>query len=156
VWNACLDVGRTEGIAPIGLGARDTLRLEAGYLLYGNDIDAQTTPLEAGLQRLIKFDKNFFVGREALLQQQATGIKKQLVGLTLDAPGVPRHGYGVWVDEQIVGAVTSGTQSPTLGVGIAMGYVPLAHATVNTPLAVDIRGRRVPAHVVARPFYRRG
>jgi aminomethyltransferase len=156
VWNACLDVGRTEGIAPIGLGARDTLRLEAGYLLYGNDIDAQTTPLEAGLQRLIKFDKNFFVGREALLQQQATGIKKQLVGLTLDAPGVPRHGYEVWVDEQIVGAVTSGTQSPTLGVGIAMGYVPLAHATVNTPLAVDIRGRRVPAHVVARPFYRRG
>jgi len=156
VWSACLDVGSTEGLLPIGLGARDTLRLEAGYLLYGNDIDAQTTPLEAGLQRLIKFDKSIFVGREALLQQQATGIAKQLVGLIMDAPGVPRHGYGLWTKEQVVGAVTSGTQSPTLGVGIAMGYVPPAYVAVGTPLTVDIRGRRVPAHVVARPFYRRG
>ena len=156
VWNACLEVGRAERVSPIGLGARDTLRLEAGYLLYGNDIDAQTTPLEAGLQRLVKFDKTGFVGREVLLQQQINGITKQLVGLTMDAPGVPRHGYGLWADEQAVGVVTSGTQSPTLGVGIAMGYVPPAHAAVGTSLAVDIRGRRVPAHVVALPFYRRG
>jgi aminomethyltransferase len=155
VWNACCEAGRADGIAPIGLGARDTLRLEAGYLLYGNDIDAQTTPLEAGVQRLVKFDKGSFVGRDALLQQHAAGIAKQLIGLTMDAPGIPRHGYELCVDGQTVGVVTSGTQAPSLGVGIAMGYVPPVHAVEGTPLAVNIRGRHVPAHVVARPFYRR-
>src|SRR5215475_13050863 len=114
VWTACLDAGRSEGIVPVGLGARDTLRLEAGYLLYGNDIDAQTTPLEAGLQRLIKFDKSVFLGREALLKQQQTGIQKKLVGIKMDGPGVPRHGYPLWVKEQQCGHVTSGSQSPTL------------------------------------------
>ncbi|NOT55910.1 MAG: glycine cleavage system aminomethyltransferase GcvT [Deltaproteobacteria bacterium] len=155
VWNACLDAGHADGIAPIGLGARDTLRLEAGYLLYGNDMDAQTTPLEAGVQRLVKFDKGPFVGRDALLQQQTVGIPKQLIGLTMDAPGIPRHGYELSVEGQSIGVVTSGTQSPSLGVGIAMGYVPPMHAGEGTSLAVNIRGRHVPAHVVARPFYRR-
>jgi aminomethyltransferase len=156
VWNACLDAGRAEGVLPIGLGARDTLRLEAGYLLYGNDIDAQTTPLEAGVQRLVKFDKGAFIGRDALLQQHAAGIAKQLIGLTLDAPGIPRHGYRLCVDGRSIGVVTSGTQSPTLGVGIALGYVPPMHAAVDTRITVEIRGRQVPAHVVPRPFYRRG
>jgi aminomethyltransferase len=165
VWNACLeaehadgggaDGGRADGIAPIGLGARDTLRLEAGYLLYGNDMDAQTTPLEAGVQRLVKFDKGPFVGRDALLQQQTAGIPKQLIGLVMDAPGIPRHGYELHADGQLIGVVTSGTQSPSLGVGIAMGYVPPEHAKEGASLAVNIRGRHVPAHVTARPFYRR-
>jgi aminomethyltransferase len=155
VWNACLDAGQKDGLLPIGLGARDTLRLEAAYLLYGNDIDARTTPLEAGLQRLMKFDKASFLGREALLQQQTAGIKKQLIGLRMDEPGIPRHGYPLWHDEQSVGVVTSGTQSPTLGVGIALGYVPPVCTAVGTSLAVEIRGRRVPAHVVERPFYRK-
>jgi aminomethyltransferase len=160
VWNACLDAGRADGrhpdgVAPIGLGARDTLRLEAGYLLYGNDIDAQTTPLEAGIQRLVKFDKGVFVGRDALLRQYSAGIAKQLIGLTMDAPGIPRHGYELCIDGHTVGTVTSGTQAPSLGVGIAMGYVPSIHAVEGTPLTVNIRGRHVPAHVVARPFYRR-
>src|SRR5262245_45046305 len=155
VWNSWLDAGQKGGLRPIGLGGRDTLRLEADYLLYGNDIDAQTTPLEAGLQRLVKFDKASFLGREALLQQQTTGVKKQLVGLRMDEPGIPRHGYPLWHEEQSVGVVTSGTQSPTLGVGIALGYVPSVCAAVGTSLAVEIRGRRVPAHVVERPFYRK-
>ncbi len=155
VWNACLEAGHDKGIAPIGLGARDTLRLEAGYLLYGNDMDAQTTPLEAGVRRLVKFDKGPFVGRDALWQQHTVGIPKQLIGLTMDAPGIPRHGYELHADGQSIGVVTSGTQSPSLGVGIAMGYVPPVYAVAGTSLAVNIRGRHVPAHVVTRPFYRR-
>ncbi len=156
VWTACLDAGRSEGVVPVGLGARDTLRLEAGYLLYGNDIDAHTTPLEAGLQRLVKFDKETFLGRAVLLQQQTTGISQQLVGLKMEEPGIPRHGYVLWHEENPVGQVTSGTQSPTLGVGVALGYVPPACAATGTELAVEIRGRRVRARVVERPFFRRG
>ena len=155
VWNACLEAGRNDGLLPIGLGARDTLRLEAAYMLYGNDIDAQTTPLEAGLQRLLKFDKAVFIGREALVQQQSAGIKKQFVGLRMDEPGIPRHGYLLWHEEQHVGVITSGTQSPTLGVGVALGYVPPTCAKVGTPLMVEIRGRRLKAQVVERPFYRK-
>ncbi len=155
VWNACMDAGQSEGLLPIGLGARDTLRLEAAYMLYGNDIDAQTTPLEAGLQRLLKFEKPSFIGREELLQQQTAGIRKQFVGIRMDESGIPRHGYLLWHENQQVGIVTSGTQSPTLGVGIALGYVPPMCAAVGTPLTVEIRGRHVKAHVVERPFYRK-
>lgn len=155
MWNACMEAGQSDGLLPIGLGARDTLRLEAAYMLYGNDIDVQTTPLEAGLQRLLKFEKSSFIGRDALVQQQAAGIRKQFVGLRMEEPGIPRHGYLLWHENQQVGIVTSGTQSPTLGVGIALGYVPPTCAAVGTPLAVEIRGRHVKAHVVARPFYRK-
>jgi len=156
VWNACLDAGRDSGLLPIGLGARDTLRLEAAYMLYGNDIDAQTTPLEAGLQRLVRFEKPAFIGRDALSQQQRVGISKQFVGLSMDEAGIPRHEYALWHEEQKVGVVTSGSQSPTLGVGIALGYVPPVCAAIGTPLTVEIRGRRVRAHIVERPFYRKG
>ncbi|MGH7962600.1 MAG: glycine cleavage system aminomethyltransferase GcvT [Candidatus Binatia bacterium] len=153
VWTACLDAGRREDIVPIGLGARDTLRLEAGYLLYGNDIDTQTTPLEAGLQRLVKFEKGAFLGRDALLQQHTQGIAKQLIGIAMNESGIPRHGYSLWNGEHLLGHVTSGTQSPSLGTGIALGYVPPAFTAIGTVLAVDIRGRRAHAQVVARPFY---
>ncbi len=155
VWNACTEAGQLYGLVPIGLGARDTLRLEAGLLLYGNDLDATTTPLEAGLQRLVRFDKGEFLGREALRQQQSQGIEKQLVGLKMKIPGIPRHGYALWSGEQQVGVVTSGTQSPTLGVGIALGYVPPVHATVDTALDVEIRDKRAPARVTPVPFYAR-
>jgi aminomethyltransferase len=156
LWSACLDVGQGDELVPVGLGARDTLRLEASYLLYGNDIDAQTTPLEAGLQRLVKFTKSEFVGRDALVQQQTAGVAKQLVGIKMDEPGIPRHDYPVWGDDTLLGQVTSGTQSPTLGVGIALGYVPPPYATVGTAVTVEIRGRRVRGRVVERPFYRKG
>jgi aminomethyltransferase len=156
VWDACLAAGRAAGMTPVGLGARDTLRLEAGYLLYGNDMDEHATPLEAGLHRLVKFDKGEFVGRDALLRQQATGVTKRLVGIRMDGPGIPRHGYGLWDGETHLGEVTSGTQSPTLGVGVALGYVPPAAATTGTSLSVDIRGRRASACIIDPPFYRKG
>lgn len=152
-WNACLDAGQHEGIIPVGLGARDTLRLEAGYLLYGNDIDAQTTPLEAGLHRLVKFSKDTFIGRDALVRQQTQGLSRQLIGLVMSEPGVPRHGYALWHGEHPIGRVTSGSQSPTLGIGIALGYVPPMYATTGTPVEVEIRGRRAHGQVADRPFY---
>lgn len=156
VWNACLESGAQWGLTPVGLGARDTLRLEAGMLLYGNDLDAETSPLEAGLARLMRFDKGTFIGREALLRQHTEGLAKQLVGLTMEATGIPRHGYALWVGADRVGVVTSGTQSPTLGVGIGLGYVRSEYATVDAMLDVEIRNRRVPARIVKLPFYRKG
>ncbi len=172
IWQACGEAGRAANLVPVGLGARDTLRLEAGYLLYGNDIDARTTPLEAGLRRLVYFEAGPFVGSEALRKQQADGIEKQLVGIKMEAAGIPRQGYTIWSGEQQVGVVTSGTQSPMLGVGIALGYVSPSCAdekskralqtdkaghvySSGTPLAVAIRNRRIPATVVKPPFYRR-
>ncbi len=166
VWNACLEAGQEAELMPIGLGARDTLRLEAGYLLYGNDIDAETTPLEAGLQRLVRFEAGPsqggpsqggpFLGREALRKQRGDGIKKQLIGIRMTGAGIPRQGYTIWDDTLEVGVVTSGTQSPMLGVGIALGYVPPLCADVGTQLSIAIRSRRVSATVVARPFYQAG
>jgi aminomethyltransferase len=156
VWNACLETGREKGLTPVGLGARDTLRLEAGLLLYGNDIDTTISPLEARLQRLVHFDKGAFIGRDALLRQRSEGLAKQLVGLKMEGSGVPRHGYTLWSGNDRLGAVTSGTQSPTLGVGIALGYAPPSFCSVGQTLDVEIRNRRVPARVIALPFYRRG
>lgn len=166
IWQACGEAGRTAnpstglrtGLVPVGLGARDTLRLEAGYLLYGNDIDARTTPLEAGLRRLVHFEAGPFVGSEALRKQQTDEIEKQLVGIKMEGAGIPRQGYTIWSGQESqrqVGVVTSGTQSPMLGVGIALGYVSPSCADSGTPLAVAIRNRRIPATVVKPPFYRR-
>src|SRR6184192_3321035 len=155
VWDALLEAAsRREGL-PAGLAARDTLRLEAGLPLCGSDMDATTTPLEAGLAWVVKLGKGEFVGRTALAAQAASGLTRGLVGLELDEPGIPRHGYGVWRDGTRVGRVTSGTKSPTLGTFIGLAYVAIAAAAPGTPVALDIRGRRVPAHVVERPFYRR-
>ncbi|MGE0680916.1 MAG: glycine cleavage system aminomethyltransferase GcvT [Candidatus Binatia bacterium] len=156
IWNACLELGSQSGLVPVGLGARDTLRLEAGMLLYGNDLDAETSPLEAGLARLVHFDKEKFIGREALLRQHTEGLGKQLVGFKMETAGIPRHGYTLWTGADHAGVVTSGTQSPTLGVGVGLGYVPPIYATVGAMLEVEIRNRRAPARVVKLPFYRKG
>ncbi|MGC8633481.1 MAG: glycine cleavage system aminomethyltransferase GcvT [Candidatus Limnocylindrales bacterium] len=158
VFDALLAAGAAEDVIPAGLGARDTLRLEAGMPLYGNELGRDTTPFDAGLGRVVKFGKaGDFVGREALAAAQDRGRSKALVGLVVRGRGIARHGYPV--HEQGAGApcgaVTSGTQSPTLGEPIAMAYVPPRDAEVGTMLEVAIREARVPAEVVALPFYRR-
>ena len=155
VWDAVLAAVRRHGGLPCGLAARDTLRLEAGLPLYGTDMDAETTPIEAGIGWVVKLKKARFVGREALARQTAAGPERRLVGLQLDAPGIPRHGHPVWRDEARIGTVTSGSRSPTLGTFIGMAYVDTASARRETAVAVEIREQRIPAHVVDRPFYRR-
>lgn len=150
-----------EGVAPCGLGARDTLRLEAAMHLYGNEMDAATTPLEAGLGWLVHLEMPAdFIGRAVLERQSAEGVRRRLVGLKLQGRAIARHGYPVLAstapDAPTVGAVTSGSWSPTLEQAIALAYVPAAAAKPGTELAVEIRGRAEPAVVVKRPFYRRG
>jgi aminomethyltransferase len=158
VWDALMAGGRAAGLQPAGLGARDTLRLEAGMPLYGNELDRDTNPYEAGLGRVVKLEKaGDFVGRAALTEVSRNGPARKLIGLTVVGRGIARHGHPiVAADDQVpIGAVTSGTMSPTLGVPIAMGYVPTDAAEPGTMLAVDIREAPVPAEVVALPFYRR-
>jgi aminomethyltransferase len=156
LWDALLDAVNGAGGGPVGLGARDTLRLEAGMPLYGNELDTSTTPFDAGLGRVVKFDKpGDFVGRAALERVAAEGPRKSLVGLIVEGRGIARHGYPVHAGERRTGVVTSGTQSPTLGVPIAMAYVAPADAGPGTMLDIEIRDARVPARVVPLPFYRR-
>ncbi len=155
VWDALMDAGRPAGILPVGLGARDTLRLEAGMPLYGNELDRSTTPFEAGLGRVVRLDKpDDFVGRAALARA-ADAPTKQLVGLVMRGRGIARHGYPIFVRDRRSGVVTSGTQSPTLGVPIAMAYVAPGDAAAGTMLDVEIRDARAAAEVVALPFYSR-
>ena len=156
LWGLLLDAVRAEDGGPIGLGARDTLRLEAGMPLYGNELDLGTNPYEAGLGRAVKLDKpNDFVGRAALEKVARAGPTLRLVGLIVEGRGIARHGYPVWAGERRTGVVTSGTQSPTLGVPIAMAYVAPDDAEPGTVVDVEIRDARVPARVVALPFYKR-
>ncbi|AFZ26544.1 glycine cleavage system T protein [Cylindrospermum stagnale PCC 7417] len=151
LWQ-CLD---DAGVTPCGLGARDTLRLEAAMALYGQDIDDSTTPLESGLGWLVHLDtKGDFIGREVLAQQKADGVKRRLVGLQTQGRNIARHGYPVLAAGEIVGEITSGTISPTLGYPIALAYVPTQLATVGQQLFVEIRGKAYPTVVVKRPFYR--
>lgn len=151
VWQALMSDG---SVAPAGLGARDTLRLEMGMALYGNDIDDTTTPYEAGLGWLVKLNKGDFVGKAALERQKAGGIPRKLVGFTMADRAFPRHGYPVFCGGAASGEVRSGTMSPTLGIAIGTAYVPFAMAKEGTPLEVEIRGRRVPAVVAKMPFYK--
>jgi aminomethyltransferase len=153
LWAALMEAGQPERIAPCGLGARDSLRLEMAYRLYGSDMDDSTTPLEAGLAWVVKLDKGEFVGREALLAQKAAGLPRKLVGFTLTDPGIARHGYAVLQDGRKVGEVTSGTKSPSLGSSIGLAYVPTALAAEGSTFAVEIRGRPAAARVVKTPFY---
>ena len=156
LWDALMAAGAGQGLAPIGLGARDTLRLEAGMPLYGNELDRTTNPFEANLGRVVKFDKpDDFIGRAALEKAARDGVARRLVGLVMRGRGIARHGYPVHAGERETGVVTSGTQSPTLGEAIAMAHVATADAEPGTMLDVEIRGQRVPAEVVALPFYRR-
>jgi aminomethyltransferase len=156
LWDAMLKSGSDHGAGPIGLGARDTLRLEAGMPLYGNELDLQTNPFEANLGRVVKLDKpGDFVGRAALEKVARDGVARRLVGLIVRGRGIARHGYPVLAGDRRTGVVTSGTVSPTVGQAIAMAYVATADATPGTMLDVEIRGQRVPAEVVALPFYRR-
>jgi aminomethyltransferase len=156
LWRRLLEEGSGEGLLPAGLGCRDSLRLEMGYALYGNDLDAGTTPLEAGLGWVVKLDKGEFVGRDALARQKAEGVGRRLVGFRLRERGFPRAGYPILEGGESVGSVTSGVLSPTLGAGIGMGYVPAALARPGTPIAVRIRGSDVPAEVVRPPFHAGG
>jgi aminomethyltransferase len=156
LWDALLDGVRAVDGSPVGLGARDTLRLEAGMPLYGNELDERTTPYDAGLGLVVKLDKPVeFVGRTSLERVAADGPKRRLVGLTVEGRGIARHGYQVHVGERRTGVVTSGTQSPTLGVPIAMAYVAPGDAEPGTMVDIEIRDAGVPARVVPLPFYRR-
>lgn len=158
VWRAILAEGGPAGVVPAGLGARDTLRFEAGMCLYGNDIDATTTPLEAGLGWIVKLDKGDFIGRDVLERQAEDGVERRLAGLEMIDRGIARHGYPVLVDEgdsNAAGVVTSGTQSPTLGKALAMAYLPPDVAIVGHEVVVRIRNRTARARVVDLPFYSR-
>jgi len=156
LWGALSRGGDAAGMITCGLGARDTLRLEAGMPLYGNELDRDTNPYEAGLGRVVKLDKPAdFVGRGALEKVSRDGPAKRLVGLRLTARGIARHGYPVWAGDRRTGVVTSGTQSPTLNAAIAMAYVAPGDAEPGTIVDVEIRDQRVAAEVVALPFYRR-
>ncbi|HEY9123085.1 MAG TPA: glycine cleavage system aminomethyltransferase GcvT [Bacteroidales bacterium] len=158
VWDAIFAIGEKYGLKPIGLGARDTLRLEMGYNLYGNDIDDTTSPIEAGLGWITKFtDSKDFVDKELLLKQKNVGISKKLVGFEMVDKAIPRHGYNI-TDEsgKAIGIVTSGTMSPTMKIGIGMGYVPTALAEVGSTVYVEIRGKLQKAKVVKMPFYKGG
>ena len=161
LWRALMEAGQARGIKPCGLGARDTLRLEARLPLYGNDIDADTTPLEAGLRWTVKLKAGDFVGRDALVAQRKAGLQRKLVCLEMRSRGIARQGYAIHQrgDDGLgprVGVITSGTKSPTLGIAIALGYVPKALSRPGTSLAVEVRGKAVEAEVVKGPFYKRG
>jgi aminomethyltransferase len=152
LWDALLEAGRPQGVAPIGLGARDTLRLEMRYALYGNDIDATTNPLEAGLGWIVKPAKGAFIGRDAIEKVRAAGVTRRLVGLEMLERAVARHGYPVVRAGAPIGVVTSGSYGPSVDRYIAMAYVAAAHAAVGTELGVEIRGQVKPARVVKTPF----
>jgi aminomethyltransferase len=152
IWNKIFEEGKPKGLKPVGLAARDTLRLEMGYCLYGNDIDDTTSPLEAGLGWITKLNKDF-IGRNVLLQQKAEGIKRKLVGLEMMERGIPRHGYEIQNKEgEIIGQVTSGTQAPSLQKAIAMGYVTMANSKIDSEVFIKIRDKLVAAKVVKIPF----
>jgi aminomethyltransferase len=155
IWNKVFEAGAAFGIKPIGLAARDTLRLEMGFCLYGNDINDTTSPLEAGLGWITKFDKTF-TNSDQLLQQKEAGVGRKLVGFEMIERGIPRHDYEI-CDAQgnVVGIVTSGTQSPSLGIAIGMGYVPSALATVDSEIYICIRNKDIKAKVVKMPFYKK-
>ncbi|WP_447978843.1 glycine cleavage system aminomethyltransferase GcvT [Candidatus Nitrospira bockiana] len=157
LWQAVLDAGKPSGVKPAGLGARDLLRLDMGYLLYGNDITEETTPLEAGADWIVSLTKGPFIGREALLRQRQHGLQRRLVAFELVEKGVPRHGCRILASQggPVIGEVTSGNLSPHLQKGIGLGYVPPEQASVGASLVIDLRGKPLPAVVVKPPFYRR-
>jgi aminomethyltransferase len=154
LWNAILDTGAATGLVPVGLGARDTLRLEAGIHLSGQDMDESTTVLEADLGWIVGWKKEDFIGKSALEHQKAAGLERKLVGFEMTAPGIARHGYKAYAPGG-EGMVTSGTQTPLLKKAVGLAYLPIGATTIGTEFEIDIRGRRTPARVVSRQFYKR-
>ena len=156
MWDAIFEAGKEFNIGPIGLGARDTLRLEMGYCLYGNDIDQTTNPLEANLGWITKLNKGDFVGRDAMLRAKEKGLQRKLVGMYLEGKAFPRHGYDIEANgNSKAGVVTSGTVSPILEKGIAMGYVPLPYAEEGKSVNVVIRNQNIPATITKVPFLKK-
>lgn len=156
VWDALLEAGKPFGIKPCGLGARDTLRTEVCYPLYGHELDENTTPIEAGLGFFASLDKGEFIGRGVLTEEKAKGVPKKCIAFKMtDKSAPPRPHYPIWADGVRVGEVVSGTQSPSLNIGIGMGYVPPGFAKPGTAIEIEIRGRRSPAMAVAKPIYKR-
>jgi len=156
LWNLLFDAGRDFGLKPVGLGARDTLRFEMGYCLYGNDIDESTSPLEAGLGWTVKLKKEEFIGKEFLLRQKKEGVRRRLVGLEMLENAIPRRGYPVRSGGKEIGHVTSGTFSPSLKKGLAMAYLPVEMSKAGTTVTVVVRGKEHKAGVTKLPFYREG
>ncbi len=155
LWNTLLDAGRAEGLIPCGLGARNTLRLEAGFALYGHELDEQTTLLEANLGWIAKLDKGEFLGREVLARQRAQGMPKKLIGFEMLDRAPARDGYAICIHGKPVGKVTSGSPAPFLKKNIGMAFVPPADAVAGREIQVEIRGRLAPARIVPLPFYKR-
>ncbi len=156
LWDALLEAGRSDGLVPVGLGARDTLRLEARLSLYGNEIDEDHNPLEAGLGWVVKLDKPDFLGKAALVAIKEKGLSRKLVGFEMTGRGIARHGYPL-LDEQgnELGVCTSGSPGPTVGKNIGLGYVPAGRDAIGEKLVVDCRGRKAEAVIVKTPFYKR-
>ncbi|MBK8737437.1 MAG: glycine cleavage system aminomethyltransferase GcvT [Saprospiraceae bacterium] len=153
IWDAIMAIGSPKGLLPAGLGARDTLRLEMAFCLYGNDIDDTTSPLEAGLAWITKLDKDDFVGKSWMMDQKKAGLSKKLVGFIMDDRRIPRHGYKVLNDVGVeIGVVTSGTQSPSLNLAIGLAYVPVENAKIGSSLQINMGSRNATAHVVKIPF----
>ncbi len=155
VWNSLLEAGKPEELIPAGLGARNTLRLEAGMALYGHELDEETTLLEANLGRICKFDKGEFIGRDALMKQRPEGVTKKLVGFEMSDRAIARDGYPVWIEGKQEGRVTSGSFAPFLKKNIGMAYLPPELAQVGREVYIGIRGRMAPARIVPLPFYKR-
>ena len=155
LWQDLLAAGKEHGLAPVGLGARDTLRLEAAYCLYDHELTEQTNPLEAGLGWTVKLAKGDFIGCTALAQIKAEGVRRKLVGVELVERGVARGGYAIYDGERQIGALTSGAPSPTLNKNIGLGYIEAALAVPGQSVQIDIRGRRIAAQIVTLPFYKR-
>ena len=157
LWDLLIDKGQSCGLKPAGLGARDLLRLEMGYLLYGNDMGEDTTPLEANADWTVSFQKGEFIGRQALLAQKEAGIARRFVAFELAEKAVPRHGFRILdrTTSHAIGEVTSGNLSPLLQKGIGLGYVPLRYAELGTSILIEIRGKSIPATIVKLPFYKK-
>jgi len=154
IWNVIFDAGEEFDVLPVGLGARDTLRLESGFCLYGNDIDKTTNPLEAGLGWITKLDKGDFIGRGAVQKAKDNGLTRRLIGFELQERGIPRHGYTITKGGEEIGEVTSGSQSPMLGKGIGMGYVRWEYRKPGEEIAIQVRNKEIPAIVVKPPFHK--
>lgn len=156
LWDRILEAGESTGIVPAGLGARDTLRFEAGLALYGQELSKDITPLEAGIGFAVKLKKEAdFIGKQALVDQKEAGVPRKSVGIEMIDKGIPRHGYAVYKDDVKIGEVTTGTQSPTLKKNIGLALLDVEHNELGTEVEVEIRNKRLKAQIVAAPFYKR-